>query len=45
MLILASTVTGCVSMSEFASLVCVPVGITNSAVRIKFVQSLQESKI
>ena len=35
MLILASTVTGCVSMSEFASLVCVPVGITNSAVRIK----------
>ena len=32
MLILASTVTGCVSISAFASLVCVPVGITSSAV-------------
>ena len=30
-LILASTVTGCVSISAFASLVCVPVGITSSA--------------
>ena len=34
LLILASTVTGCVSISEFASLVCVPVGITSSAVGI-----------
>ena len=34
--ILVSTVTGCVSVSAFASLVCVPVGITSSAVRIKF---------
>ena len=33
-LILASTVTGWVSISPFASLVCVPVGITSSAVRI-----------
>ena len=32
LLILASTVTGCVSISAFASLVCVPVGITSSAV-------------
>ena len=32
LLILASTVTGCVSFSVLASLVCVPVGITSSAV-------------
>ena len=31
-LILVSTVTGCVSNSAFATLVCVPVGITSSAV-------------
>ena len=35
MLILVSTVTGCVSISAFASLVGVPVGITSSAVWIK----------
>ena len=34
MLILTSTVTGCVSISAFDSLVCVPVGITSSAVGI-----------
>ena len=34
LLILASTVTGCVSISAFASLVCVPVGITSSAIGI-----------
>ena len=33
--ILISAVTGCVSTSAFASLVCVPVGITSSAVGIK----------
>ena len=33
--ILASTTTGCVSISAFASLGCVPVGITSSAVGIK----------
>ena len=32
MLILVSTVSGCVSVSEFASLVCAPVHITSSAV-------------
>ena len=32
LLILVSTVTGCVSISAFASLVCVPFGITSSAV-------------
>ena len=35
MLILASTVTGYISISAFASLVCVPVGITSSAVGLK----------
>ena len=33
--ILFSAVTGCVSISAFASLVCVPVGITVSAVVLK----------
>ena len=31
LLILASAVTGCVSISAFASLVCTPIEITNSA--------------
>ena len=35
MLILVSTVTGCVSISAFLSLVCVPMGIASSAVGIK----------
>ena len=35
MLILASTVTSCLSISLFASLVCVPVGITSSGVGIE----------
>ena len=30
LLILASTVPGCLSISAFSSLVCVPVGITSS---------------
>ena len=36
LLILVWTVTGCVSFTVFASLVCVPVGITNSAVGNKY---------
>ena len=32
LLILVSTVTGCVSVSAFASLACVPVTITSSTV-------------
>ena len=32
---LASTITGCVSIPTFASLVCVPVGITSSKKGIK----------
>ena len=35
LLILASTVTGCVSISAFASLVCVPVGVMSYAVGMK----------
>ena len=35
LLILVSTVTGCIGISEFTSLVCVPVGITSSAVGLK----------
>ena len=35
LLILASAVTGCVSISAFASLFCFPVGITSSAVGLK----------
>ena len=41
LLILVSTVTGYVSISPFASLVCVPVDITSATVEIK---SLQKSK-
>ena len=36
LLILASTVTDCVSISAFTSLVCVPVSITSPTVGVKF---------
>ena len=39
LLILVSTVTGCVSISAFSSLVYVPVAFTSSAVGKKIVQS------
>ena len=35
LLILASTITACVSIFEFTSLVAIPVGITSSAVGLK----------
>ena len=35
LLVLALTVTGCVSISTLSSLVCVPVGITSSELGIK----------
>ena len=35
MLILVPTVTGCVSISAFASLLCVPVGVSSSAAGLK----------
>ena len=35
LLILASIITGCVSITAFASLVCVPAGTTSSAVGMK----------
>ena len=34
-LILASTITGCVSISTFPSLIGIPIGITSSAVGLK----------
>ena len=34
-LILASTITGCISNSAFASLVCIPIRITSSAIVLK----------
>ena len=34
-LILGSTITGCVSISSFASLVGIPIGITSSAIGLK----------
>ena len=40
LLILVSTVTGCVSISVFASLVCVTVGITSSAIGLKSIIQL-----
>ena len=35
LLILSSTITGCVSISALVSLVCVPVGIMSSAIGIE----------
>ena len=35
LLIIASTITGCVSVSSFALIVCISVGITSSAVGLK----------
>ena len=52
-LILPSTITGCVSISPFSSLVCIPIGITSSAkglticaitVRIKKYKSIIKKK-
>ena len=34
-LILASTITGCISKSSFASLLGIPIGITSSSLRLK----------
>ena len=34
-LILSSTITGCVSISTFASLIGIPIGITSSAIGLK----------
>ena len=34
-LIVISTITGCISFSDFASLVVIPIGITSSAIGLK----------
>ena len=44
LLILASTVTGSVPISAFASLVCVPVGIILSAVGLKIASVIKKYK-
>ena len=43
-LVLVSTIIDGVSVAAFASLISVPVGITNTVVILKFLQSLQELK-
>ena len=43
--ILASRVSGCISISAFPSLVGIPLGITSSAVGLKNFAKLQELKI
>ena len=44
LLILASTITGCISISIFASLVAVPVGIATSTVGIRICAITAEIK-
>ena len=36
--ILASAITGCISISDFASLLGIPIGITSSAIVLKILQ-------
>ena len=43
-LILACTITGCVSITAFASLIGILIGITSSAIRLKTCAKLQELK-
>ena len=43
-LIATSTITGCVSISAFASLVGIPIGITSSATGLKIWVITQELK-
>ena len=45
LLILVSTVTGCISSSAFTSLVALPVGIKSSAVEIKLCTTTVRIKI
>ena len=35
LLVLASTITGCISISDFTSLIGIPIGITSSAIGLK----------
>ena len=43
-LILASTVANCISISAFASLLGIPIGITSSAIVLKFFPTTGEIK-
>ena len=40
--IVISSITECVSISAFAYLVGIPIGITSSAIGLKIVQQIQE---
>ena len=42
---LAFTITGCISISGFASSLGIPIGILSSAIGLKLVQQQQELKI
>ena len=37
-LISASTITGCILISSFTSLIGIPIGVMRSAIRLKFLQ-------
>ena len=43
-LILASIITECILISVFASVVGIPIGITSSAIRLKFYTMMQQLK-
>ena len=43
-LILAYTITKCISVFAFASLLGIPIGIISSTIGLRFVQQLQELK-
>ena len=43
-LIVISTITGCVPISVFASLVGIPIGITSSSIGLKICVIMQELK-
>ena len=44
LLLLASAITGCVSVSAFTSLVAVPVGITSSSAELKICEIIARIK-
>ena len=43
-LVLASTITGCISISAFLSLICIPIGIMSSAIELKICAIITEIK-
>ena len=43
-LVVASTIIGCISISDFASFLGIPIGITSSAIRLKICAITAEIK-